>query len=110
MRRRSPRPLAAALEALAPELAPPTTLGRVQACWERVAGPAIGAEAGPASGRDGVVTVRCRSSVWAHELELLGPDLLRRLNAELGGPGREPPVRALRFVAGGPARGRAAYT
>ena len=38
----------------------------------------------PVSERDGVVTVACESGVWAQELELLGPDLLTRLETALG--------------------------
>jgi predicted nucleic acid-binding Zn ribbon protein len=45
-----------------------------------------------------VVTVACRSSVWANELELLGPELLEKVNAALG----EPAVGQLRFKAGDP--------
>jgi predicted nucleic acid-binding Zn ribbon protein len=84
MSTRGPRPLAQALNALAASLAPRTTLSSVQACWERVAGPSIAAAAHPASEREGVLTVRCESSVWAHELELMAPALLERLNCELG--------------------------
>jgi predicted nucleic acid-binding Zn ribbon protein len=43
-----------------------------------------------------VVTVACRSSVWAQELDLLGPDLLAKVNAAIGGP----ELRQLRFKAG----------
>jgi predicted nucleic acid-binding Zn ribbon protein len=41
-----------------------------------------------------VVTVACRSAVWAQELELLGSDLSDRLNAALPSP----EVAGLRFV------------
>ena len=49
---------------------------------------------------DNSVTVTCRSSVWANELELLGGDLAIRLNARIGSPDGPPPVRRLRFVTG----------
>lgn len=97
MRRRSPRPLAAALEPLARGLAPQTALARVQESWPRVAGSALAAEAEPVSERGGVVTLACRSSVWAQELALMAPELLARLNAEAGGEG-VPELRELRFV------------
>ncbi|HEX2070838.1 MAG TPA: DciA family protein [Thermoleophilaceae bacterium] len=84
MRRRSPRPLAVALEQLGHEARPPTLLARVQAAWAEVVGPAIAAEAQPVRERDGIVTVACRSAAWASELELLAPELLERLAAALG--------------------------
>jgi predicted nucleic acid-binding Zn ribbon protein len=96
VRRRAPRPLAAALEAVARDAAPPGLLARVQSVWEEVAGAAVAAEARPVSERAGTVTVACDSAVWAYELGLLGPDLARRLNAVLGEEG----VVSLRFKAG----------
>ena len=33
---------------------------------------------------EGVLTVRCESSVWAHELEMLARELIDSLNCELG--------------------------
>jgi len=85
MRRPAPRSLSPALDGLARTLAPATTLARVQEVWERVAGPAIAAAAHPTAEREGVLTVSCEASVWAHELTLMQGDLLPRLNAELGG-------------------------
>ncbi len=98
MRRRAPRPLAHALTDFTAGLAPPTTLARVQARWGVVVGDGLVAEAQPVSEHDGVGTVACRSSVWAQELDLMSPELVERLNAELsGGVG---PVAALRFRVG----------
>jgi predicted nucleic acid-binding Zn ribbon protein len=85
MRRSGPRPLSAALEQLGHKTTPPTLLARVQATWTTVVGTAIAAEAQPISERGGIVTVVCRSAAWASELELLGPDLVGRLNEALGG-------------------------
>ncbi len=82
--RRAPVPLSGALEALAARLEPLTTLAAVQRAWPEVAGPAVAAEALPVSERGGVVTVECRSAVWAQELDLLAPDLVARLNAAHG--------------------------
>ena len=45
-RRRAPRPLALAIEALTGRLAPATLLGDVQRVWEQAAGPAIAARGG----------------------------------------------------------------
>jgi predicted nucleic acid-binding Zn ribbon protein len=100
MRRRAPRPLAHALAGVTAALAPATTLARVQAHWNDVVGEGVGAESRPVSEHDGVVTVACRSSVWAQELELLGPELVERLNAELAPGGGRPVLAALRFRVG----------
>ena len=101
MRRRAPRPMAAALARVVDELAPATTLARVQRAWADAAGPAIAAEAEPVSERDGVLTVRCRSAVWAQELDLMSADLVERLNAAVAEPGSRPPLRSLRVTARG---------
>ena len=85
MRRIAPRPLAQALDGVARDASPTTLIAAVQTAWPNVAGEGLAAAAAPVSERDGVVTVACESAVWAHELELLGPDLLERLNAALGG-------------------------
>ena len=93
MRRLAPRPLADALEPLRRDLAPATTLARVQEAWASVAGIAA-REAAPVSERGGTVTFACRSSVWAGELTLMAGELKDRLNAALG----EGSVTDLRFV------------
>jgi predicted nucleic acid-binding Zn ribbon protein len=101
MRRLAPRPLSGALERVTGSLAPATTLARVQGCWTDVAGALVASEAQPVSERAGVLTVQCRSAVWAQELELLSEDLSKRLNAALGeAPGR-PRIERVRFVSGG---------
>lgn len=66
--------------------APATLLARVQACWPAVAGPAIASEAKPVAERAGTLTVECSSGMWASELDLLGPDILRALNDALEPP------------------------
>jgi predicted nucleic acid-binding Zn ribbon protein len=96
MRRRAPRALSFALAKVTAGLEPATTLARVQGCWADAVGDVVSTEAEPVSERDGVVTVACRSSVWAQELELLGPELLEKVNRALG----DGPVAQLRFKAG----------
>ena len=100
-RRRAPEPVAGAVEALAARLEPQTTLSAVQRAWPEVAGEVVAAEAAPVSERAGVVTIACRSAVWAQELTLLAPDLVARLNEALG----TPRVSELRCTAA-PRRGR----
>jgi predicted nucleic acid-binding Zn ribbon protein len=99
VRRLTPRPLRQALEQVTREAAPSGTLARVQASWKEVAGPELAAQAEPVSEREGVVTIRCASATWAQELELLGTDLLGRLESSLGGHSQ---VRSLKFVVGSP--------
>ena len=85
-RRRAPRQLGPALTRLAGDLAPRTGLADVQRVWKSAVGDAVAAQAHPAAERAGVVTVRCSSAVWAQELDLMGPELVERLNQALGGP------------------------
>ena len=99
MRRLAPRPLSVALDGVVERSQPATLLARAQGAWRHAAGAGLAPVAEPVSERDGVLTIACESGVWAHELELLGPDLLTRLNAALGGPG-EGALKRLRFVVG----------
>lgn len=89
-----------AIAALADRLAPQTTLAEVQRVWPEAVGDVVAAQAEPTAERDGVLTVTCASSVWAQELDLMGPELIERINAGLGTEA----VRALRCSAA-PARG-----
>jgi predicted nucleic acid-binding Zn ribbon protein len=99
--RRAPRPLASALAPLQEALAPATLLAAVQRAWPVVAGEAIAREAAPVAERGGVVTIACSASVWAQELDLMGPLLVGKLNAAVA-PNE---VRRLRCVTGPRARG-----
>ena len=102
--RRLPRPLGDALQQARVRAEPLTLLAAAQSAWSAAAGAQIAAEAEPVAERDGVVTIACRSATWAQELDLLGPELLERLNAALSETGRGPDeatVRALRFTADG---------
>jgi predicted nucleic acid-binding Zn ribbon protein len=94
---REPHTLEHVLSRIVADVAPATTLARVQQCWEEAAGPTIAEEAAPVAERSGVVTVACRSAVWASELELLSKGLVDALNERLGGPA----VGSLRFVVKG---------
>ena len=97
MRRLAPRPLSAALGRVTAGLEPPTLLARVQRCWADAVGEVVNEEAEPVAERDGVVTVSCRSSVWAEELKMMAVDLRERVNGALG----EEAVAELRFTAAG---------
>lgn len=93
--RATPRPMSCAFESLRDDLAPETLLADVQRAWSEVVGTAIAAEATPISERRGVVTVSCSGAVWAQELDLMAPTILRRLNGRLG----ERRIERLRCVA-----------
>jgi len=82
--RRSPRPLASAIAPLQVELAPGTLLAEIQRAWRATVGETIAAQAQPVAERAGVLTVACAASVWAQELDLMGPELVERLNTTLG--------------------------
>lgn len=82
--RPAPRPLSVALAELTDDLAPASTLAGVQRVWEQAAGATI-AEAGrPTAERAGVLTITCSDAVWAQELDLMGSELVARLNEALG--------------------------
>jgi predicted nucleic acid-binding Zn ribbon protein len=81
--RRSPRPVGLAVDGIRDELAPATLLAEVQRIWPEAVGPAIATEAQPTAERGGVLTVSCSASVWAQELDLMGPAIVERLNAAL---------------------------
>jgi predicted nucleic acid-binding Zn ribbon protein len=85
-RRRAPVPVADAVQALARRLEPATPIAQIQRVWPAVVGSAIAAECDPVSERAGVVTVVCRSAVWAQELAFMAPDLVERINAALPAP------------------------
>ena len=99
MRRSGPRPLRAVLPVVSRNVAPATTLARVQRHWATAVGNAIAREAEPVGERGGTVTVACRSAVWAEELQLLAPDLVGRLNDVLEPSGAGRPVSGLRVTA-----------
>jgi hypothetical protein len=94
VRRVAPRPLSRALAEVLPEARPAGLLAEVQSAWPAVAGSALAGAAAPVSERSGTVTLACESAVWAQELELLGGDLVERLNEAVQG-GR---VERLRFI------------
>jgi predicted nucleic acid-binding Zn ribbon protein len=79
-------------------------LAAVQSVWTEVAGAVLAAATTPTSERSGIVTVSCESGVWAQELELLGPDLEKRLNQSLETAGEPARVERLRFVVGSGAK------
>jgi len=86
MRRRAPRPVGFAVDAVVGRLAPATVLAEVQLAWPAAAGAAFASAARPVAERDGVVRVACASAVWAQELDLMSARVVDGLNEELGRP------------------------
>jgi hypothetical protein len=84
MRRRGPRPVGHALDALTASLSPPTVLAEVQRAWPEAAGSLFAERAQPYKESDGEVGVRCAEAVLAQELDLLSERVVERLNAALG--------------------------
>jgi predicted nucleic acid-binding Zn ribbon protein len=94
--KRRPQELRVAIDQIQDRLAPPDLLAAVQRRWREAVGDEVAEEAWPDGERDGRVTIRCRSAVWAAELTMLEEALLERLNERLSG-GRQ--VLALKFTA-----------
>ena len=95
--RRGPRSMDAAFGSLADDLAPETLLAKVQRVWSGAVGEAIAAEAQPSAERGGTITISCSASVWAQELDLMAPQIIPRVNAQLSSGS----VQRLRCVAVG---------
>jgi hypothetical protein len=95
VRRRGPRPVADALDAVTAGLMPATLLAEVQRAWPEAAGTAFAPYSEPWRERDGEVTVACPEAVRAQELDLMSELVVARLNEALG----RPAVRRLRVQA-----------
>jgi predicted nucleic acid-binding Zn ribbon protein len=93
MRRRVPRPAAKGLRVALERAAPRTPLAAVQTAWEETVGEQLARAAKPVSERDGELTVRCESAVWAQELDLMQGRILALLEERLG----DLAPRSLRF-------------
>jgi len=65
------------------DMQPATQLARVQSAWPTAAGSTLAKWAAPVSERAGVVTFACSDSMVAHELEMMKPELLKKLAKEL---------------------------
>ena len=95
MGRFAPRAAAEAIRAARDRAAPQTPLAAAQAVWAEVVGPAMAAATEPVSERRGEITVRCESTVWAQELEMMAEQVLEKLRRRLG----EAAPASLRFEA-----------
>ncbi len=59
-------------------------IGSVFGRWPEIVGPDLAAHTKPDAFADGELAVTADSTAWATQVRLLGPQLVRRLNAELG--------------------------
>jgi len=52
--------------------------------WEQVVGPQIASHAKPLRIRDGILEVRVDQPIWMQQLRMMAPQILQKLNQELG--------------------------
>lgn len=102
-RRDDPERLGAAIEGLINSQGwqEPAAGGSVSGRWAEIVGADLAAHTRPDRLADGELTVFADSTAWATQLRLLAPQLVRRLNAELGsGAVRQVRVRGPASAAG----------
>ena len=86
----------------------PLQIAEVFGSWADIVGEQVAARCEPASLGRGVLKVWAASAPWANELKYLAPEVIRRVNASLGGPVVKELKVALRPASGGKARERGA--
>ncbi|MBK5232137.1 MAG: DUF721 domain-containing protein [Thermoleophilia bacterium] len=79
-----PKPIGATLGRALDPVAPMTPLAELQRIWPSVVGPGIAAVTKVSKERDGTVTIECESTVWAAELEMMGPQFREKLRPLMG--------------------------
>ncbi|MFH8404624.1 DUF721 domain-containing protein [Streptomyces sp. NPDC018019] len=102
---RDPLPLSAAINRLITERGweTPAAVGGVMGRWPQLVGPEVAQHCEPQRYDEEarVLTVQCDSTVWATQLRLLAPQLVARLNQDLG----QGTVKLIKVLGpGGPAR------
>ncbi|MFF7648829.1 DUF721 domain-containing protein [Streptomyces sp. NPDC007983] len=102
---RDPLPLGTAINRLITERGweAPAAVGGVMGRWPQMVGPEVAQHCEPQRYDEDarVLTVRCDSTAWATQLRLLAPQLVARLNADLG----QGTVRLIKVLGpGGPPR------
>jgi predicted nucleic acid-binding Zn ribbon protein len=85
---RDPLPLGAAISRLITERGweTPAAVGGVMGRWPQIVGEDLAKHCEPQryDEEEKILTVRCDSTAWATQLRLLAPQLVARLNADLG--------------------------
>jgi predicted nucleic acid-binding Zn ribbon protein len=83
---RDPQPLSATLRTwvatagTGADLKKATLFGR----WEKIVGPEVADHCAPVSLVDGELVVEAESTAWATQIRMLAPQIVRRINAEVG--------------------------
>lgn len=62
----------------------PMESARLFSSWGNIVGPEIAAKCTPTGLKNGVLKVRTSSAAWAAQFKYLAPELIKRINAELG--------------------------
>lgn len=62
----------------------PIESARLFSTWATIVGPEVAAKCLPTGLKDGVLKVRTSSPAWASEFRYLAPEIIKRVNAELG--------------------------
>jgi predicted nucleic acid-binding Zn ribbon protein len=85
-RQEDPQPLTSAIEGLVDTRGwqQRAAMGSVFGRWAEIVGPDLAAHTRPDSFADGELAVTADSTAWATQVRLLAPQLVRRVNAELG--------------------------
>ena len=85
-RRDDPQPLTSAIEGLLDQRGwqQRAAMGSVFGRWAEIVGQDLAAHTQPDTFADGELSVTADSTAWATQVRLLAPQLVRRLNAELG--------------------------
>ena len=95
---RDPQPLGATLRAWVATAGAGADLKKATlfAGWAKIVGPEVADHCSPAALTEGELVVEAESTAWATQIRLLAPQLLAKINAELG------PRTVLRIRANGP--------
>lgn len=62
----------------------PMESARLFSAWPAIVGPDVAAKCRPTGLKNGVLKVRTSSAAWASEFRYLAPEMIKRVNAELG--------------------------
>jgi len=83
---RDPQPLGRTIDRLLADRGWETSaaVGGVMGRWDQIVGAEVAAHCRPEAYDDGVLTVAADSTAWATQIRLLAPQLVKRLNDELG--------------------------
>jgi len=83
---RDPQPLAATLRAWVSSAGTGADLKKATlfASWAKIVGPEVADHCSPVSLNEGELVVEAESTAWATQIRMLAPQLLRRINAEVG--------------------------